>query len=106
MSRSQHSKQKSYLSVMSTYLNQSLGNYILEERESIGITQKKLASELKISAQFLGRIEHGAVPIPIPTLIGCIKVLKLKERKVIKIFENAGKDKAKRIFQLARKKTN
>ncbi len=52
-----------------------LGEYILEKRKELGMSQKDLRKSLGFSAQFLGRIEKGKVMIPEKCIVRLINLL-------------------------------
>ncbi len=72
--------------------SQLAGEYILETRVRRDIMQKTLAKELGISAQFLGRIEKGEVPIPNDILAKTIALLDLAPARLKRIFRKAQED--------------
>ncbi len=76
---------------MHSHLAKMIGQYILEIRAKSNVNQKDLAKKLKISAQFLGRIEKGEAPVPEALLKKCIAQLDMDEKKLIQIFRTAGK---------------
>jgi len=62
------------------------------------MTQKQLAKMVGCSEQFMGRIEHGAVPIPEHILIKCIQILDLRHEKLKKFYRVASETKLDEIF--------
>ena len=81
-----------------------LGTYIAERRVEKGINQKVLAEKIKISSQFLGRIERGEVMIPMKILKRCIHALNLSEKKLVTIYRVAGTESARELFSRVKKK--
>jgi transcriptional regulator with XRE-family HTH domain len=79
-----------------------LGSYILESREAHGMLQKDLAKKLKMTGQFLGRIEKGAVGSPRDALIKTINILKLDAKKIIRIHVEAARLEALDLIGKAR----
>ena len=90
---------------MHSHLAKMIGQYILELRAKSDLNQKDLAKKLKISAQFLGRVEKGEVPIPDALLKKCISHLDMDEKKLIQIFRTAGKLEALSLLSKLSKKT-
>lgn len=85
-------------------LAQMLGEYILERRKELGLTQKDLKKSLGFSAQFLGRIEKGKVMIPEKCLIRLINLLDLDFGRVDKIYKISATERVTALFEDARKK--
>ena len=89
---------------MHSHLAKMLGQYILETRTKKRISQKSLASEFEISAQFLGRIEKGDVMIPEKVLIVAINELQLSESKLVNIYRAAAGTSIQALFKSRKKK--
>lgn len=89
---------------MHSHLAKMIGQYIVERRQKLGLLQKDLSESLGISAQFLGRIEKGEVMIPEAVLVQSIKVLELKEDKLLKIYRVAANLEVSDIFSVVLKK--
>ena len=81
-----------------------LGTYIKETRIKKNINQKVLAKKIKISAQFLGRIERGEVMIPMKALKRCVHTLHLSEKRLVTIYRAAGTESARKLFNKIKKK--
>lgn len=88
---------------MHSHLAKMLGLLLKETRHKKGITQKKLAQKIGVSAQFLGRVEHGEVMIPLSALKRSIKFLSLSEKKLIMIYRTAGTETARDLFHKMKK---
>ena len=88
---------------MHSHLAKMIGQYVLEQRNKLGILQKELAEEAGISAQFLGRIERGEVMIPEPVLLKCISYLSLSEKKMTQIYRAAAGLSVQGLFSRTKK---
>lgn len=66
-----------------------LGPFIKKKREEQLLTQAKTAFCLKISPQFLGRIEKGLSPIPKKVLFRSMSFLNLESDEVIKLINKS-----------------
>ncbi|MEQ1876481.1 MAG: helix-turn-helix transcriptional regulator [Bdellovibrionia bacterium] len=85
-------------------LAQMLGEYVLERRKELGMTQKELKKNLGFSAQFLGRIEKGKVMIPEKCLVKLINLLDLDFARIEKIYKTYAAEHVAAIFEDARRK--
>jgi transcriptional regulator with XRE-family HTH domain len=85
-------------------LAQMLGEYILEKRKELGMTQKDLKKSLGFSAQFLGRIEKGKVMIPEKCLVRLINLLELDFSRIEKIYRTYATERVTALFEDAKKK--
>ena len=85
-----------------------IGAYIIKARGEKGILQQEMADELEISAQFLGKMEKGDVPIPEILYDKAMAFLNASEAEIrdikIKAAKLETKDDFKRIRALKRKK--
>ena len=81
-----------------------LGEYVLERRKELGMTQKELKKTLGFSAQFLGRIEKGKVMIPEKCLVKLISLLELDFARVEKIYKTYAAERVTSLFEEAKKK--
>lgn len=72
-----------------SHLSTLLGAYILESRLKKNILQKDLAKKLKMTGQFLGRIETGMVGCPRHALVKAINILALDSKKLARIHVDA-----------------
>lgn len=88
---------------MDTMVRKMLGQYILEKRAAIKLTQVDLAAQLGFSPQFMGRIEKGEVCIPNDALIKAVNVLDLDASKVRKIYTYSASCFVDDIFNSAKK---
>ena len=70
-------------------LSKLIGDYLLQQRRTKGINQNDLAKKLKISPQFLGRIEKGDVMMPERLLVKSYKFLDLKFNEIEKIYKRS-----------------
>lgn len=57
-----------------------LGRIVLNNRVKKKMTQQELAERIKVSPQFLGRIEKELVPIPEKVLLRLINELKIAKK--------------------------
>ena len=89
---------------MHSHLAKMIGQCILDKRKKLGVTQKSLAKDLEISAQFLGRIEKGEVMIPDPALRKVIQILDLSQTKIVNIYRAAAGISAQSLFEKPSKK--
>jgi len=80
-----------------------LGEYIVERRRVLDITQTSLAHQLRCSAQFLGRIEKGYALMPKPALVKAISLLDLDPSRCRKIFRTAAENEVEELYKEARK---
>jgi transcriptional regulator with XRE-family HTH domain len=85
-----------------SHLAKMIGTYILETRQEKEILQRDLAKKLKMSGQFLGRIERGEVMIPNHALIKSIQLLGLQEDRLNKIYRIAGELQVKTLFAVGK----
>ncbi|MCB9072050.1 MAG: helix-turn-helix transcriptional regulator [Bdellovibrionaceae bacterium] len=86
-----------------SHLAKMLGTYVLESRIEKNILQCDLAKNLKMSGQFLGRIERGEVMIPNHALIKAVQILNLQEEHLNKIYRIAGELQVKSLFAVGNK---
>ncbi len=86
---------------MKTALNsKNLGQFILEHRRKLNLTQGALAKRLGMSAQFLGHIEKGEVDIPNDKLTKLIEEFSLSKDAVFKIYLKVFRSRLKDILNL------
>lgn len=81
-----------------SHLAKMIGTYILEKRLEKGLLQRDLAKKLKMSGQFLGRIERGEVMIPHHALVKSVQILGLQEDRLTKIYRLSGELQVKALF--------
>ncbi len=79
-----------------------IGSHIKETRTKKGIKQKELSSQLNVSAQFLGKVEKGLVPIPTELLIKTIAILDLKQPIIKNAYLDFAKEEASSLFEKAK----
>lgn len=79
-----------------------IGSHIKEMRTRKGIKQKDLSSQLKVSAQFLGKVEKGLVPIPSELLVKSIAILDLKQPLIKNAYLDYAREEASNLFEKAR----
>ncbi len=79
-----------------------IGSHIKEMRIRKGIKQKELSSQLKVSAQFLGKIEKGLVPIPAELLVKTIAILDLKQPLIRNAYLEHAKAETISLFEKAK----
>lgn len=89
---------------MHSHLAKMIGNYIYDSRTKKKILQYELAKKLKMTGQFLGRIEKGDVMIPEPALVKCIHLLSLKDDQVVKIYKQSAELQARDIVSQSKSK--
>ena len=87
---------------MHSPLSLVIGNHIKEMRTKKGMKQKELSSKLNVSAQFLGKIEKGLVPIPTEILVKSIAILDLKQQLIKNAYLDRAKDECASIFTKAK----
>lgn len=76
------------------------GELILNERKNLNIRQNHLAKDLGITPQFLGRVEKGAVQLPLTKVTRLLIALNITRTKYI----NARlEDEKKRILKVLNK---
>ena len=82
-----------------------LGPYIKERRQLpksyLGMSQIELANKLGISAQFLGRVEKGEVPIPHDLQVRMIIELKIPQAVIRDIYMDAAIERGKELMKKA-----
>lgn len=64
--------------------------------------QKELSSKLQVSAQFLGKVEKGLVPIPSELLVKTIALLDLKQQLIKKAYLDQAQSECSDIFEKAK----
>ena len=79
-----------------------IGAHIKEMRTRRGMRQKELSSRLQVSAQFLGKIEKGLVPIPSELLIKTIAILDLKQLLIKNAYLDHAREEASNLFEKAK----
>lgn len=87
---------------MHSHIAKMIGTYIYESRMKKKILQYELAKKLKMTGQFLGRIEKGEVMIPEGALVKCINILSLKEDVLLKIYRTSGELQARDILSMSK----
>jgi len=80
--------------------SKKFGKYLIRTRQALGISQLDLSRRLKFSAQFLGRIEKGEVPMPPDALVMAIHILSLDKRQIEAIFVGEFRRKLKELIRL------
>lgn len=78
-----------------------IGTHIKEMRTRKGMKQKELSSQLQVSAQFLGKIEKGLVPIPSELLVKSIAILDLKQPLIKNAYLDYAREEASSLFEKA-----
>lgn len=71
-----------------------LGRLIKESREKKKINQFELAKYLKVSAQYLGKVENGKVSIPDRHIVQAAKHLGIKSAVIKTIYLRAARKEA------------
>lgn len=87
---------------MHSSLSLIIGSHIKEMRLRKGFKQKELSSKLSVSAQFLGKVEKGLVPIPAELLVKTIALLDLKQPIVRNAFLEQAKEESLSLFEKAK----
>lgn len=87
---------------MHSHLAKMIGNYVYDSRVKKKILQYELAKKLKMTGQFLGRIEKGDVMIPETALVKTINILSLKEDALLKIYKTAAELHARDLVALSK----
>ena len=80
-----------------------IGQYFIEQREALGVSQVELATGLGFSAQFMGRIEKGDVGIPEDALVKAVAILNLDPSRIRKIYMYSVTNYIEDIFKSAKK---
>lgn len=81
-------------------MNKDLGNYIKENREKIGISQRELARRINISNKSINNIEKGLVnEVSLHILIDLANELKLNLEKLLRL-NNYSNDEINEIFNI------
>ena len=87
---------------MHSPLSLTIGTHIKTYRLKKGLKQKELSSALAVSAQFLGKLEKGLVPIPESVLAKSIAALDLKPKLIKKAYLDEAELKCSYIFEKAK----
>ncbi len=75
-------------------MNTAVGGLIKKAREKKGITQTQVGRLIKMSEQFVGRIEAGEAPLPLSRVNTVRKVLRITRSKMVNAYV---RDYAKKI---------
>ncbi len=78
----------------------SIANMIIIHRESLNLTQKRLAVKLGVRQQVISRIESGSNNITLDTLMRVANALNIALR-----VETVKRDRAKRVLELIDEKS-
>lgn len=77
----------------------SVGFLIKNKREKLGITQKGFATSLGFTAQFLGRIETGAVGLPQKYWFKTMRLLRIKKAQLFECMMHDYEKQLKESFK-------
>ena len=67
-------------------MNSAIGSLVKKAREKKGLTQTKAGKLLKISEQFIGRVEAGEVPLPLSRANKVRQVLRITRAQLISAY--------------------
>ena len=90
---------------MHSHLAFLIGECLNEHRHKLDITQKQMAKDLGISAQFLGRIEKGDVMAPRTVLIDALLMLNVSNSKITKIYKESAQKTADELIKKMGRRT-